>query len=215
MEKEAKSRVRQEGVDEAKEVRVVEGERMDDGAGSGEVEVVEAVEIETGDARGNGNGEVAGSGAEPDLISWEAQEYIVRDKTAGWYVGLVAVGLVLAGIAVWLQWWTFLVVVILSVVALIIYAMRPPRMLSYGLTRTGVREGDHLYPYANFKAFGILQEGSNFAIVLTPRKRFSPRLTVFFPQAQGEKIVDAFGARLPMEEVKLDFLDRLIKFLRI
>ena len=51
--------------------------------------------------------------------------------------------------------------------------------------------------------------------MLTPRKRFSPRVTVYFPEAQGEEIVDAFGARLPMEEVKLDMLDKLIKFLRI
>ncbi len=57
-------------------------------------------------------------------ISWEAEEYIVRDKTTWWYVGLVAVGLVLSGISVLLRWWSFLAVVILSVVALMIYAMR-------------------------------------------------------------------------------------------
>ena len=55
----------------------------------------------------------------------------------------------------------------------------------------------------------------NFAIVLTQRKRFALRVTVYFPQKDGEKIVDAFGARLPMEEVKLDFLDKIVNFLRI
>ena len=148
-------------------------------------------------------------------ISWEAEEYIVRDKTAWWYVGLVAVGLVFSGIAVLLQWWSFLAVVVLSVIALLIYAMRPPRVLRYSLSNKGLSEGDKLYKYSDFKAFGLLHEGSHFAIVLTPRKRFSPRVTVFFPEAQGEEIVDAFGARLPMEEVKLDMLDKLIKFLRI
>lgn len=150
-----------------------------------------------------------------DLISWEAQEYIVRDKTTGWYVGLTVVGLALVALSIWLQWWTFLLVVILSVVALIIYVLRPPRMLHYSISNKGVSEGDHLYEYAEFKSFGILQEGGHFAIILTPRKRFSPRVTVYFPEAQGEEIVDAFGARLPMEEVKLDMLDKLIKFLRI
>lgn len=153
--------------------------------------------------------------AKTDIISWEAEEYIVRDKTTWWYVGLVAVGLVLAGIAVWLQWWTFLAVVVLSVVALIIYAMRPPRVLRYSLSNKGVSEDNKLYEYSEFKSFGILREGGHFAIVLTPRKRFSPRVTVYFPEAQGEEIVDAFGGRLPMEEVKLDMLDKLIKFLRI
>ncbi len=149
------------------------------------------------------------------VINWEAEEYIVREKTSWWYVGLIAVGLVLSGVAILLQAWTFLAVIILSVVALIVYAMRPPGMLRYSLTNKGLSEGDKLYNYDDFKAFGIMREGNHFAIVLTPRKRFSPRVTVFFPEAQGEEIVDAFGARLPMEEVKLDMLDKLIKFLRI
>ncbi len=149
------------------------------------------------------------------VINWEAEEYIVREKTSWWYVGLIAVGLVLSGVAILLQAWTFLAVIVLSVVALIVYAMRPPRMLRYSLTNKGLSEGDKLYNYDDFKAFGIMREGNHFAIVLTPRKRFSPRVTVFFPEAQGEAIVDAFGARLPMEEVKLDMLDKLIKFLRI
>lgn len=154
-------------------------------------------------------------GAKTDIISWEAEEYIVRDKTTWWYVGLIAVGLALSAISVLLQWWSFLVVVILSVISLIIYAMRPPRVLRYSLSNKGISEGDKLYPYADFKSFGILQEGNHFAIALTPIKRFSPRMMVYFPQAQGEEIVDAFGERLPMEEVKLDLLDKLIKFLRI
>ncbi len=153
--------------------------------------------------------------ARTDIISWEAEEYIVRDKTTWWYVGLIAVGLVLSGVSVWLQWWSFLVVVVLSIVSLIIYAMRPPRILHYSLSNKGLSEGDKLYEYAEFKSFGILQENGHFAIVLTPVKRFSPRMMVYFPQAQGEEIVDAFGARLPMAEVKLDVLDKMIKFLRI
>lgn len=150
-----------------------------------------------------------------DIITWEAEEYLVRDKTTWWYVGLVAVGLILGGIAIWLRWWSFLAVVVLSVIALMIYAMRPPRMLRYSLSNKGISEGDKLYNYSDFKSFGIFQENGHFAIALTPTKRFSPRLMVYFPQAQGEEIVDAFGERLPMEEVKLDLLDKLIKFLRI
>ena len=152
---------------------------------------------------------------ETELISWEAQEYVVRDKNTWWYVGLVAIALLLSALAIWIQAWTFLAVVILSAIALIVYAMRPPRILRYSLSNKGLSEGEKLYAYDEFKAFGILHEDNHFAIVLTPRKRFSPRLTVYFPENKGEVIVDVFGERLPMEEVKLDFVDKLIKFLRI
>ena len=160
-------------------------------------------------------GEVLAREVKPTAISWEAEEYVVRDKNTGWYVGLVVVGLLFAALAIWLQAWTFLAVIILSVVALLVYTLRPPRMLRYSLSERGLSEGDKLYSYEDFKAFGVLKEGQHFAIVLTPRKRFSPRVTVFFPEVQGEEIVDAFGARLPMEEVHLDALDKLVKFLRI
>ena len=152
---------------------------------------------------------------EKEIVNWDAKEYIPHDKNKGWYVGLVAVGLLFSAGAVWLEWWTFLVLIILSVVSLWIYAARPPRVLDYSLGNKGISEGNKLYNYEDFRAFGVLREGENFAIVLVPRKRFSAGVKVYFPEERGEKIVDAFGARLPMEEVKLDFLDKIVNFLRI
>ena len=150
-----------------------------------------------------------------EIVNWEAKEYIQRDKNGGWYVGLVVVALGLVILSVFLQWWTFTALVILSAVCLVIYSIRPPRELHYSLSNKGLSEGNKLYDYSEYRSFGVLSEGENFAIVLTPRKRFSPRVTVYFPEERGEEIVDAFGARLPMEEVKRDFLDKLVNFLRI
>jgi len=149
------------------------------------------------------------------IVNWEAQEYVTRDKNAGWYVGLAVVGIGLVGLAIWLQQWTFLVLVVVSVIAIIVYSSRPPRMLHYSLSDKGLSEGNKLYDFGQFKSFGVLRDDKRFSIVLTPRKRFSPRVTVYFPESQGEQIVDVFGARLPMEEVKMDLLDRLVRFLRI
>ena len=148
-------------------------------------------------------------------ITWEAQEYIQKDKNAGWYVGLIFVGLAFVALGIWLRWWSFVALIVVSVLALVVYSVRPPRMLRYKLDKNGLTEGNRKYSFPDYKSFGILAEGNNFAIVMTPRKRFSARITVYFPSEQGEKIVDAFGAHLPMEEVKLDLIDKLAKWLRI
>lgn len=150
-----------------------------------------------------------------EIINWEAREYIQRSKNGGWYVGMIFITLLLVLLSVYLEWWTFTALIILSAVSLILYSVRPPRTLHYSLSDKGLSEGSRLYDYAEYRAFGVLQEEGNFAIVLTPRKRFSARVTVYFPEERGEEIVDAFGARLPMEEVREDFLDKLVKFLRI
>lgn len=150
-----------------------------------------------------------------EIVNWEAEEYLQRDKKTGWYIGFAVVVLVLVALSAFLQWWTFTALVVLSAIALIIYSVRPPRKLHYSLSDKGLSEGNALYSFDTFKNFGVLKDDNNYAIVLTPRKRFSPRVTVYFPKESGEKIVDAFGMRLPMEEVKLDFLDRIVRMLRI
>lgn len=148
-------------------------------------------------------------------VSWEAQEYVSRDKNTGWYIGLVVVGLALIALAIFIKWWTFAILIVVSVAALIVYSVRPPRMLKYSLNSKGLKEGNRTYNFEDYKSFGVINDRGHYAIVLAPRKRFSARVWVYFPEQQGEKIVDAFGARLPMEEVKLDVIDKIVRLLRI
>lgn len=95
------------------------------------------------------------------------------------------------------------------------HLITPTRKIRYSLDENGLTEGGKLHKYDEFRAFGILKEGSHFSIILIPKKRFAMQVKVYFPSDSGEAIVDMLGARLPMEEVKLDFLDKLVNFLRI
>ena len=148
-------------------------------------------------------------------VSWEAEEYIVRERNLWWYVGLFVVSLGLAAIAIWQQWWTFLIVIILIDLTIATSNLRPPRKIHYSLTNDGLIEETRLHKYEDFKSFGILKEDSHFSAVLIPKKRLGLSVKVYFPADSGEAIVDALGARLPMEEIKLDFLDKIVNFLRI
>ena len=148
-------------------------------------------------------------------ITWQAEEYIVRGRNAWWYVGLFVVGAALVALSIFLQWWTFLIVIVLCVIAILTSTIKPPRKITYALTSDGLQEGTKLHPFSDFKAFGILQEGDHYSAILIPKKRFSLSVKVYFPEGSGEAIVDALGARLPMQPVKLDFLDKIVNFLRI
>lgn len=148
-------------------------------------------------------------------VSWEATEYIERDHNTWWYIGLFAVGIGLCVLSFFLQWWSFIALVIVCIIAILVTSLRPPRKIQYSLDQNGLTEGGKLYKYEDFRAFGILKESSHFSAVLIPKKRFAIQVKVYFPGDSGEAIVDALGARLPMEEVKLDFLDKIVNFLRI
>lgn len=150
----------------------------------------------------------------PD-VSWEGEEYIQYKHNVGWYVALVIVGVALSALSVWLKWWSFLGLVVVCIMAILVCSARPPRKIKYTLNKDGLLEGEKLHKYTDFRAFGILKEDAHFSAVLIPKKRFGLQVKVYFPSTDGEAIVDALGARLPMEEVKLDFLDKMVNFLRI
>ena len=150
-----------------------------------------------------------------DSVSWDAEEYIVKNHNSWWYVGLVAITIGFSALAILFQGWTFLILVILSVITILVYIFRPPRQIHYTLDNKGLTEGDRFHPYSDYRAFGILKEGDNYSAILIPKKRFGIQTKVYFPTGSGEAIVDALGLRLPMEEIKLDVLDKIVNFLRI
>jgi hypothetical protein len=154
--------------------------------------------------------------AKKDLVNWEAREYIVRERNTGWWIGFVLVVIALSAVAILMKQYLFLAVIVLAAVALVLHITRKPRTLHYSLSKDGLSEGNNLYTFDQFKSFGIVDDGkSHYSLVLVPKKRFGMRVTVFFPESEGEQIVDMFGARLPMEPVKSDLLDQLVRWLRI
>lgn len=148
-------------------------------------------------------------------VLWQDIEYIQHDQGPIWYVGFVAVVIILIIGAVLLQAWTFIPLIIVMAVALVIYTHRPARQLQYSWSGKGLTINDQLHPAGEFRSFGVIQDGAHNAIIFIPVKRFRPGLTVYFPAEVGEQLVDAVGAYLPMEELHLDAFDKIIRKLRI
>lgn len=149
-------------------------------------------------------------------VRWQAQEYIQHDKGALWFVAFALVTLAMMAVAIFLvKSITFNILVPVMAAALFVYVNRPPRVLDYTLSRQGLHVNDHLYPFSEFKGFGVIHDGKEFSVLLLPIKRFKPGVSVYFPEASGEAIVDMLGARLPMQTLHLDIIDRIIRKLRI
>ncbi|HET8884029.1 MAG TPA: hypothetical protein VFM68_00995 [Candidatus Saccharimonadales bacterium] len=154
----------------------------------------------------------------PDItpIRWQAQEYIQHDKSPVWYIAFALVVLGLMAVAIFfIRSITFNILVPVMAIALWVYVNRPPRVLDYTLSRKGLHVNDHLYAFSEFKGFGVIHDGKEYSVLLLPVKRFKPGVSVYFPEASGEAIVDMLGARLPMQELHLDIVDRIIRKLRI
>lgn len=111
--------------------------------------------------------------------------------------------------------WTFAILLPIMTVALLTLTSKPPQTINYAISPKGIYVADKLYDFSEFRAFGLLTEAGQHSAVLLPVKRFSPELTIYFSEEEGEKIVDMLGARLPIQEIKPDALEKLIKLIKL
>lgn len=155
--------------------------------------------------------------ASNEPVHWSANETIDADKGGLWFVALVVIALILiAGDIFWLKEFTFSILVVVMAAVIILYSRRPARLIDYTLSgEQGLYIGEKLYHFSEFKAFGLIRDQGQHSILLIPVKRFATGVSVYFPEESGEKIVDILGARLPMQELKLDMIDVIVRKLRL
>lgn len=148
-------------------------------------------------------------------ISWSASEYIDHEKRAGWFIGVGAVGAVLAAAVYLLTRELINSIVIMVVVALFAASgARKPRILNYGLDDRGIHIGNKVYDYSEFRSFSIMDEGGLNSIELFQFKRFTTPITLYFPPDQEAAIVSFLGSYLPREVRQHDPIDRLMRRVR-
>ncbi|MDO4872108.1 MAG: hypothetical protein Q4A27_01595 [bacterium] len=153
---------------------------------------------------------------EREIANWQAQEMFIGEKSKRWFLAFYIVVAILVALAIWMQLWTFAALIIVSAVAIMVTRREnQANMVAYALSTRGVYIGNNFYPYSDFRTFGIVREAQVYSIVLIPKKRFSPATSIYFPASEGEKITDIIGQRLPMEEVKLDIIDRIIRKIKL
>lgn len=149
-------------------------------------------------------------------VTWTAYEYLHQEKGTMWFVVFAVVIALLLALSVFLmKSWSFAVLLGVIAIVVVIYSRRPPRELSYSLSDEGLFVDQKLHKFSDFKSFGVIRDGQEFSVMLIPTQRFQPGVTVYFPEEAGEAIVDMLGARLPMKDLKLDAVDRLVRLLRL
>jgi hypothetical protein len=151
-----------------------------------------------------------------DPIQWQSPEYVQEQRSPWWFIGFWAAAVLLMVLAAFvIRSWSFALLVPAMAAALMIYSHRPPRTLTYILSEKGLYINEKLHPLGEFRSFGVVREESIPSLMLIPVKRFRPGLTVHFPAESGEAIVDMLGSRIPMQDLRLDVFDRVIRRLHL
>ena len=112
-------------------------------------------------------------------ISWRAHEFAHQPKTSDWYwaVGIITIGAVVASI--FFNNIILATLIIVSALALLLHANKPPRLLEYHLTSRGLIVGNHLYPIATIESFWIDEYENGIAkLILKSTKKMMPYIIV-------------------------------------
>ncbi len=156
------------------------------------------------------------SGYQDEPIQWQAPEYLQEQRSPWWFIIFWVVVVVIILIAAFVvKSLTFAILVPVMAAALMLYSHRPPRNMAYVLSNKGLYINEKLHPLSEFKGFGVAKDDALPSLMLLPVKRFRPALNVHFPEEYGEDIVDFLGERIPMQELKLDIFDKLIRKLHL
>ncbi len=148
-------------------------------------------------------------------ISWTASEYISHEKNMLWHIYLFAIAVVLV-VLVYLisQDKLAVIVIILSAVAMSVYATKKPTEKTYSLGPDGLSIDNNTFEYSMFRSFSIVEEGAIDSIWLKPLKRTTPTIVIYFAIEDEEKIEKILSSYLPFEDRKLDLIDRVTKRIR-
>jgi hypothetical protein len=148
-------------------------------------------------------------------ISWTASEFIAHEKSAGWYLAVSLVGLLLAALDYFLTKDVVAVgAIVLTVLIFSTYAARKPRTQEYVLDQHGVHIGVKSYEFRSFKNFSVVHEGAIAGINFMPLKRFMPPLTIYVAPDMEDQVMSFLGGILPFEQKGSDSIDSLLRRIR-
>lgn len=148
------------------------------------------------------------------LFSWRAPEFAFTKKPAGWYAGLVVIVLVLAGLAVWAQQWTAIVLVLIMGVGVGIWANRRPRELEYRLSNYGVYVENKKYYFDAFRGYYTIMDYNQKTLELIPGKKLGTLVSVPLVGTESETVEQVIAQMVPQTEHSEDAIDRLFRTLR-
>lgn len=150
-----------------------------------------------------------------EAVVWQASEFSDYEKSAGWYLVVFSVLVVLLLLTIFvIKSWTFAALVVVTAITVAVVSRRPPHIVGYSLSAHKITIDERHFDLAGFKYFGVVREGAFYSVRLVSHKRFMPMVSVYLPQEQAEQIVDIFGAVLPMREINLSAIDRFSERIR-
>jgi len=148
-----------------------------------------------------------------EKVSWQAPEYIHREKSSDWYwiVGIITISIAL--ISIILNNIIFGILIVVCSFTLSLFASRKPEKVTVDITDVGVTVGKTRYPYEELESFWIETREIHPRILLKSKKTLMPFVVILLGDGSIEEIHAKLSEHLPETEHTEPFLEKLLIYL--
>ena len=148
-------------------------------------------------------------------IEWRALEHNHGEKSHDWFwgIGIIAIGIAI--LAVYFGNFLFALVILIGAFASVLHAHTKPKIITFKISRKGVRTGSVMYPYSSLDSFWVIDEEINDRIIFRSNKMFMPYLILPFESTKTnpEAIRDFLLDYLDEEELEEPLSQKIIEIL--
>ncbi|MDQ5913706.1 MAG: hypothetical protein QG623_325 [Patescibacteria group bacterium] len=156
--------------------------------------------------------------AEKDHISWQSEEFIYHPKSFIWYLQLILGSIIISSIP-WLisgrDDFISPLIILISLLALTVYAARKPRVKKYDLTNSTLRVDGRSFGIFEFSYYWVEEFDTHTQITLVGNKRTSMPVGFYIKEkAVVNKVLNVLQKSLPQtnpSQNPFDWLSRKLK----
>jgi len=116
----------------------------------------------------------------PEKISWQHHEHHHVERTTDWFwtIGIIAVGSIF--LSIFFNNFLFAIIIFLFTAISFMNAHKKPQLLTFEISRKGVRVGHVLYPFSLLESFWVQDTDFDDKILLRSKKPMSPIIILPF-----------------------------------
>ncbi len=149
-------------------------------------------------------------------ITWISPEFVRYPKTKNWYIVISIIGLVLAGLFVWLKNYMATAICILAPTVFFIMSREKIKKRTCTLDKNGLTIDEKIYSFDELKSFWIVDADLASTLYLETTRKFRAPITIYLAKVDQEKIrsfLSQFIAEQKgKQETSQDKISRIIGF---
>ncbi len=147
-------------------------------------------------------------------IKWQAPEYKYTEKKADWFWAVWIIALSISIASIIYQNILFAVLIIIGSFTLVMYALRKPKMTTFGVSSKGLQIADAFYPYRNLRSFWISDDDTNDKkLLILSNKILSPLISIPLENVDIDKIREILLKSLEEEETEEPLSYKIMEYL--